>query len=390
MYKKNIKLDYLHTFFRNFNLANGVWMVYLNIILGFNYLQIAIFEVIFHISSLVFEIPTGVIADVFGRKVSRILGIILYLAYIILIITTDDFFLIVLAFVLCGISYTLESGAAEALVYDSMVEENIESEFMAVNGKKEVIMQSAAFAALMLSGKLAEVSYEYVFMATGAFFILGLISILFMKEVKIEREKKSLKELLKDQFITSTKIVFKNKRLFLLIIIGAMMLAPITTIFFFIQNRLYELEFSIAMITVILGFHALFAAIGGFYSQKLERKFGEKKILFFIPLFIVICFWFLNTGTYMIIPFIILGFFDSVFYVVLSDYVNKMVESKIRATVLSFFGMAFSFVMIFIFLIVGYVGHYVSLQSAFIVLGLIVTGFYILLLPILKGSKEIS
>ena len=91
----------------------------------------------------------------------------------------------------------------------------------------------------------------------------------------------------------------------------------------------------------------------------------------------------------MIIPFIILGFFDSLFYVVLSDYLNTIVESNVRATVLSFFGMAFSIVMIVIFLVVWFVGHYVSLQSAFIVLGLFITVFYILLLPVLRGTKEL-
>lgn len=388
MYRKNIILDYFHTFFRNFNLSSGFWMIYLAI-KGFNYLEIAIFEVIFHISSLLFEIPTGVIADIFGRKFSRILGILLYLVYIVIIVLTDEFGWIAFGFVLCGISYTLESGAGEALVYDSMVKEEVEHEFMKVNGRKEVILQTAAFAALMVAGRIAEVSYEYVFIITGIFFILGMISIMFMKEVEVEHEKKSVLELLKNQFVVSTKVVLQNKRLFMLIMIGAMMLAPITTIFFFIQNRMYELEFSLTFITMILGFHALMAAIGGFYAQKLEKRYGEKKILFFIPIFIVACFWLLNTGKYMVIPFIIVGFFDSVFYVVLSDYINKIVSSNIRATVLSFFGMAFSFVMIFIFFIVGVVGHYVNLQFAFIVLGIFVTVFYFILLPVLRGTREV-
>lgn len=388
MYKKNITLDYAHTFFRNFNLTSGLWIIYL-VIKGFNYLDIALFEVFFHISSLLFEIPTGVIADIFGRKFSRILGITIYLVYILIIVLTDDFGWISFGFILCGISYTLESGAGEALVYDSLLEEGMEDQFMKVNGRKEVILQSAAFSALMIAGLIADIQYELVFLITGIFYLFGLISILFMKEVKIEHNRTSIFALLKNQFYVSTKVVLKNKRLFMLIMIGAMMLAPITTIFFFIQSRMYELEFSLPIITMILGMHAFFAAMGGVAAQKLEKKYGEKKILFFVPIFIVLCFWLLNTGKYMVIPFIIVGFFDSVFYVVLSDYINKIVSSNIRASVLSFFGMAFSFVMIFIFYIVGFVGHYVSLQMAFLVLGVFVTIFYVILLPVLRGTKEV-
>ncbi len=388
MYKKNIPLDYLHTFFRNFNMTSGIWMIYLYI-QGFNYIEIAIFEVVFHISSLLLEIPTGVIADVFGRKTSRILGIFTYLIYVVLIISTTNFVIVTIAFIICGLSYTLESGAAEALVYDSLKEEGQEDSFMKVNGRKEVILQSASFTALLVSGLLFDIHFKLPFLLTGLVFIIGLIMILSMKEVPVKREKKSLKELLKDQFVISTQIVLKNKRLFFLIMIGALMLAPITTIFFFIQNRLHELSFSFPLITTILALHALLAVLGGIFAQRLEKRFGEKKILFFIPIFIVICFWALNLGKFMIIPFIIVGFFDSIFYVVLADYINKMVESNIRATVLSFFGMAFSFVMIFIFMLVGVIGELVSLQLAFLVLAVIVTIFYILLLPVLKGTKEV-
>lgn len=388
MYRKNIKLDYIHTFFRNFNLSSGIWMIYLYH-QGFNYIEIAIFEVLFHISSLLFEIPTGVVADLFGRKTSRILGILFYLVYIVLLLSSSNIYIISLAFIICGLSYTLESGAGEALVYDSLKEDNNEKNFMKVNGRKEVILQSASFTALMVSGMLFDIHFNLPFLLTGGVFILGLIMILMMKEVEIKHEKKTIKELLKNQFIISTQIVLKNKRLFFLIIIGALMLAPITTIFFFIQNRLDELSFSFTLITIILALHALAAAMGGLLAQKLEKKYGEKNILFFIPLFIVSCFWLLNIGQFMIIPFIIVGFFDSIFYVVLTDYINKMVSSNMRATVLSFFGMAFSLVMIVIFMLVGIVGELVSLQSAFIVLGVIVTIFYLLLLPVLRGTKEV-
>lgn len=388
MYRKNIKLDYFHTFFRNFNLSSGIWMIYL-FYQGFNYIEIAIFETLFHVSSLTFEIPTGVIADIFGRKVSRMLGIILYLVYIVLLLSSTNVYIISLAFIICGLSYTLESGAGEALIYDSLKEDENEDNFMKVNGRKEVILQSASFTALLVSGRMFEIHYSLPFIFTGAMFVLGLLSILLMKEVEVKQEKKTIKELLKDQFVISTQVVLKNKRLFFLILIGALMLAPITTIFFFIQNRLDEMQFTFTFITIILAGHAFMAALGGFFAQTLERKYGEKKILNLIPIFIVICFWLLNTGIYMIIPFIIVGFFDSIFYVVLTDYINKMVESKMRATVLSFFGMAFSIVMIVIFMLVGIIGELISLQTAFIALAIIVTIFYILLLPVLKGTKEV-
>ena len=77
---------------------------------------------------------------------------------------------------------------------------------------------------------------------------------------------------------------------------------------------------------------------------------------------------------------------DSVFYIVLIDYMNKMVASDVRATVLSVFGMMFSVIMIIIFTGVGYVIERIDFASGFLMLAIIVTVFYSILLFILKNN----
>jgi len=276
-YRKNIILDYFHTFFRNFNVTQGIWLFYLYQ-RGFSVFEIALFEGIFHVTSLLLEIPTGAIADVFGRKTSRILGVFSYFIYIAILVNFNNFYVVGLGFVFCSLSYVFESGAGEALVYDSLIENNLEHKFMEVTGKKEAIFQITSFIALMVSGTIASYNPDYNFYLTGVFFIFALIIILNMKEVPIKQDHKpTIMEKLKDQFVISTKTVLKNKRLFLLIIIGALMTAPITTIFFFLQNYFDFQGVEITYITIYIGLHAGASAIGGLFAHKLEKRFKEKK-----------------------------------------------------------------------------------------------------------------
>ena len=100
----------------------------------------------------------------------------------------------------------------------------------------------------------------------------------------------------------------------------------------------------------------------------------------------MISFWLVLIDEVIIIPFILLGLFDSIFYVVLGDYINKIIPSEIRATALSFFGMMFSLVMILIFPIIGLIGHYNGLWSGFLVLAIIISLFYLFLLKVLKDN----
>ncbi len=64
---KNIGKNYIFTLFFYLNLTRGVWMIYLAY-RGFSLLELGIFEGVFHITSFLMEVPTGVVADLWGRK----------------------------------------------------------------------------------------------------------------------------------------------------------------------------------------------------------------------------------------------------------------------------------------------------------------------------------
>jgi len=386
-YKKNIKLDYLHTFVRNFNLTHGIWLLFL-VYKGFSLFQLGIFETVFHITSLTMEVPTGMIADLLGRKFSRMLGIISYIIYLIIMIVSSNFVVIVIGFIFCALGFVLESGSGEALVYDSLIMTKDEDKFMKVNGMKEVIYQIGSGLGLLLGGYLAMKSFNLSFEITILIYLVALLVIALMKETPIENRKKhdSFKQMLYDHYVKSFNVVFGNKRLLYLIIIGAGVAAPITAIFLYFQNHLFALGYSPFLIGILLALHSLFAAVGGITAYKLEKKFKERKILYFVPLFIVLSFWLIQIDKIIFVPFVILGFFDSVFYVVLGDYINRIIPSETRATALSFSGLSFSIGMIVIFPVIGLLGDMYGLKTGFFILAIVVSLFYLFLLTILSKN----
>lgn len=391
-YKKNIPLDYLVTFTKNFNLTSGVWIAYLGIIKGFSLTEIGLLEGIFHIASMSSEIPTGMYADVIGRKQSRMVSILFYLGYILLMIYAQSFYLIVLALVLCGISYTFESGSGEALIYDSLKESKEEDTYQSFLGRKEVLFQISSSLALVIGGYLATINYNYNFFFTGLIMILVLIPLFFMKEVPLEKknQEESLKKQFSLHFVESFQTVSKDKNLLFLIISGGILAAPVTTIFFYLQVYLPELEFSMFHIGILLAIHALFGALGGLLAPVLERKMKQQLILYVIPLLMIIMYLLIQIDEIVFIPFVLLGFLDSLFYVVLNDYINKLVPSEKRATILSFNNFSFSVIMIFLFPIVGFIGDTYTLKFSFLIMALFVVVFYLILLYVLHKNKNIT
>lgn len=64
--KKQLSGLYFSSVLGNLSLT-GAWVAILAA-RGYSFVDIGIAETVFHIISLIFEIPSGILADVFGRK----------------------------------------------------------------------------------------------------------------------------------------------------------------------------------------------------------------------------------------------------------------------------------------------------------------------------------
>ncbi len=387
-YRNNIKLDHTQNFLRSFNLTQGIWLIYLAF-KGFTLIEIGIFEAIFHLSSLTMEIPTGIVADLYGRKLSRIIGVIVYLLFLVLMVFGSSTLIIGIAFFLCGLSYTFESGSGEALIYDSMILSDNEKNYSKYLGTKEIIFQLSNAVALFIGGYIASQSYEMTFWIVFILFVVALIPILFMTETLEKRDLKhdKISALMYNHFKKSIDIVKNDKKLTFLIFTGSIMAAPVTTVFFYFQIHLKSIGYQIGLIGVLLGVHALASAVGGYMAKSLEKKYGEKLVLYIIPIFIVFSFWLILVESIVFIPFILLGFLDTIFYIVLNDYINQIIPSEQRATVLSMSGFSFSMVMIILFPVIGAVGDSFGLQISFVVQAIIVTVFLFILLKLISSNN---
>ena len=71
--KKQLNLLYISNFLFNIPIAGAAWVLLL-VSDGYSLIQVGIAETVFHIVSLLAEIPSGMFADVMGRKKSLIVS----------------------------------------------------------------------------------------------------------------------------------------------------------------------------------------------------------------------------------------------------------------------------------------------------------------------------
>lgn len=368
--KRNISKNYIFTLLSNVDLTRGIWMIYLAS-KGMSLTQLGLLETIFHITSFTMEVPTGAVADIFGRKISRVLGRIFSLFSVVLLLLSHSFYWFAVSFVLTALSYNLESGAGDALIYDSLKEIGEEERYMRISGNKEVFYQTAGTISFLVGGYLATKSYTVAFALTIAIGTIAVLQSLSFKEPSIGKRRAAEQKgnIFLVQLCESAAVVKNNPKIGALIVFVEIILTFCTCTFFYLQNYMKGDGYNEAVIGLIYAVSSIAAAMIAPQVHRIEKRIKEQGILFIMPLITVGCMWGIALSRYHYVYFIVLTVAESIIYVAISDYINKMIPSKNRATILSFCSMVFSFFMITLFPLIGLLGDRYSLAFAFKCLG---------------------
>lgn len=162
-----------------FQLIVTIYVVYYATTVGLDALQIVLIGTVFEATIFLFEIPTGVIADVYSRRLSIIIGVALSGAALLVEGLLPTFVAIVLAEIVAGIGATFISGATEAWIADEVGEAR--AGYAYVRGAQ--VRQVAGIAGIVVSVALASAQLSLPFVVAGGLFVgLALFLLAFMPE----------------------------------------------------------------------------------------------------------------------------------------------------------------------------------------------------------------
>ena len=113
-----------------FSMMFTVDAVYQVSMVGLNALQLVLVGTTLEVSAFLFEVPTGVVADVFSRRLSIIIGMFIMGLGFVVEGSFPFFAPILLAQVMWGLGYTFTSGATEAWIADEVGEEQAGKAFL--------------------------------------------------------------------------------------------------------------------------------------------------------------------------------------------------------------------------------------------------------------------
>lgn len=402
--KRNVGLDYVHTFLSNMNMQSSIWVLYLAYC-GMHLAQIGLLEGLYHATSIVCEIPSGAAADLLGRKRCMILSNICIAVSCVIMLFSKSFGCFAVSFVVQALGNNLNSGSEEALVYDSMKCLGQEERYMGVYGRLNVLIEVAQGLATVAGGALAEFSYFWCYAACVVIAVLALLPVLWMAEptqcgeaadtagegVEDAAEgtpaQRTIRETVKHHFAVSACILQKDARIGKIIGFYSVVFAAHTLLFFYSQQYFADLGYNKVQISVIMLLVGGASCLGALVSEKMYRWFGKKCL---IPETVIIagailCYGAGKAGV-AIAALMCAGFANAALYPIQSDSLNALIPSEQRATLISVDSMCFSIVMIVLFPLAGALADRWGLKTVLLLLGVILLLFLLTVFCIEKES----
>ena len=162
-----------------FSLVTTVMMVYHIEILHLNPLQLMLVGTTLELACFIFEIPTAIVADVYSRKLSIVIGGVLTGVGFILEGSISSFIFVLVAQIVWGLGSTFISGSLEAWIAEE--EKNKDLDEIYIKGAQAG--QIGAFIGIVLSTVIANFSVRLPIIVSGVLFIiLALFLWLYMPE----------------------------------------------------------------------------------------------------------------------------------------------------------------------------------------------------------------
>jgi MFS family permease len=388
--KRNITVSYIYNFLLKIDITTAIWVLYLSF-RGMSLVEIGLIESVYHITGILFELPTGAIADVYGKKFSVLLGRILSVISCLLMITASSFWGFAIAFMLASASMNLNSGAAEALVYDSLKILGEEEKYKKIWGNLAFVMSIAQGLAVLAGGILSDIKFLYAYIFGTILQMAALISTFGFHEPKFSKnaQKKGHNgNPIINQLITSIKVLKVRKMVLYLILFSALAGSLQTTVFFYSQKYFSDMSYSKTIIALICASSSLIEAVTSKYAYKFEQHFKLRGTLVFVALMNISALAGLAfMRNLSIVFFILTSVTGGLAFTIFSDYINSRIPSEYRATILSFDSLCFSVFMISIFPLFGLLAEKTSFSVTFGITALLYIPVMIFLMLKLKKHK---
>jgi MFS family permease len=388
-YKRNISLLAGLEFTSYFGITS-FWILFF-IQNGLSLLQIGLLESIFHGTSLLCEIPSGMLADRFSYKTNLYLARLSSIGSSILILFGQgNFWIYAIAMMVNAWSYNFDSGTSTAFLFDSAVEAGQKDRYLQISSFLSGVAEVTRTLGTVVAGFFIHGALAWTYYIAIGLSLLSILLIFLMKEPESKSDERN--HLTLKRILEVVKQEWQEKPvLFYWMLIYQLVGTIMCMFYFYYQQKISDLASWQVSLIMLIG--SGFNLLAVYLASQIGKKWNSNQVF---PILVAL------TGLALLLvgvktPFAYLSVYlltNALYAVYQPIYYNDLqayLPSSVRATMLSINSMMFSLSMIVIFPLTGWLIDTCGFVAVFLVLGLITfLSFPLLLIGLGRMGKTLS
>lgn len=393
-----LRCSYTYSFVLTLNITGAVWVALL-VARGYSLWQVGAAEGVFHVVSLLAEVPSGMMADLLGRRRVLALSGVAAALSALLMAFEQNFFWVCASMALSALAYNLVSGTQEALVYDSLKEAGQSERFLTMETITTQV-ETAGAALGKLAGALTGVlGFTAFYLVDLGISLLRTVTAAGLYEPAATPEQQArraaplctlLAELpasLRTHVAETVEFLRRSPRVVRYILAGAFIDLPAFLTLMYLQQRLTDIGLPTALLGVVLMVCEVGYPLGCWIGGRLQpRRLGWLYAI--CTAGCGLCT--LAMGAAPLAGAVAGGAGFAMFGTIWSLHARKRLNdwfpSDRRATLISVDSMAYSLLMIPASPLTGWIGDLAGSAGA----GLVVLGALLLTAGVVVGIRAVG
>ena len=388
-YKRNISLLAGLEFTSYFGITS-FWILFF-IQNGLSLLQIGLLESIFHGTSLLCEIPSGMLADRFSYKTNLYLARLSSIGSSILILFGQgNFWIYAIAMMVNAWSYNFDSGTSTAFLFDSAVEAGQKDRYLQISSFLSGVAEVTRTLGTVVAGFLIHGALAWTYYIAIGLSLISILLIFLMKEPESKSDERS--HLTLKRILEVVKQEWQDKPVLFYWMLTYQLVGTIMCMFYFY----YQQKISVLtswQVSLIMLIGSGFNLLAVYLASQIGKKWNSNQVFPILVALTGLALFLVGLKT----PFAYLSVYlltNALYAVYQPIYYNDLqayLPSSVRATMLSINSMMFSLSMIVIFPLTGWLIDTCGFVAVFLVLGLITfLSFPLLLIGLGRMGKTLS
>lgn len=375
----------IYGFLKNFRFFDAFFILFL-VDKGLSYTEIGLLYAIREIVINIFEIPSGILADTYGRRNVLAFSFLIFMISFILFYFSNGFWIFLPAFILFGIGDAFRSGTHKGMIMDYLKMNQWDAQKINYYGHTRSCSQKGSALSALMAGVIVFYSgnYESIFLYSLIPYLLNLVLILSYPQALNHSIKKAKHQSGIKETMQSFTLIIKQAHVLKIINTTAVHTAYIKAVKDYIQPLMLQISLVIPLLLSINAEKKSGIIIGLIYfiiyliSSAASKRAGilaksNRKNIPHLTLLLgfgagLLCglFYYFDLWFLSLIAFIAIFIIENIRKPILTGYVADQVPNEILTSVLSAQSLLKTIITAILALTFGFMADHYGIGISFI------------------------